>query len=142
MTKVDHRSNGSASLVRSAVAAILALGLAHAAAAAAPAATEAASASSADAGAAAADPQATTGPAAAPAPGSADQLQEIVVTGYRNSLEQALKIKEDMGSEADTILAEDIGKFPDQNLAESLQRVPGVAITREEGEGREITAHE
>ena len=44
-----------------------------------------------------------------------------------------------MDAEADTILAEDIGKFPDQNLAESLQRIPGVAITREEGEGREIT---
>ncbi len=37
------------------------------------------------------------------------------------------------------ILAEDIGKFPDQNLAESLQRIPGVAITREGAEGREIT---
>jgi TonB-dependent receptor len=66
-------------------------------------------------------------------------MQEVVVTGYRSSLEQAINIKRDMAAEIDTILAEDIGKFPDQNLAESLQRIPGVAVTREEGEGREIT---
>ncbi|MHB8816817.1 MAG: TonB-dependent receptor, partial [Steroidobacteraceae bacterium] len=140
MKKIDHRSNGSARLVRSAVAAILALGIAHVGAASAQASNPAAGASSADSGAAAtADTQATAAPGTADAGTSASQLQEIVVTGYRSSLEQALKIKEDMASEADTILAEDIGKFPDQNLAESLQRIPGVAITREEGEGREIT---
>ena len=140
MKKIDHRSKGSASLVRSAVAAILALGIAHVGAASAQASNPAAGASSADSGAAAtADTQATAAPATADAGASASQLQEIVVTGYRSSLEQALKIKEDMASEADTILAEDIGKFPDQNLAESLQRIPGVAITREEGEGREIS---
>ena len=66
-------------------------------------------------------------------------LQEVVVTGYRSSLEQALNIKHDLAAEVDTILAEDIGKFPDQNLAESLQRIPGVAVTREQGEGRQIT---
>ncbi len=67
------------------------------------------------------------------------ELTEIVVTGYRSSLEQAINLKRDMNAEIDSILAEDIGKFPDQNLAESLQRIPGVAITREEGEGRQIT---
>jgi iron complex outermembrane recepter protein len=131
MKKLDHRSNGSASLVRSAVAAILALGIAHAA--------SARDSTSAAAPAAAAEPQTTAAAATADAASSPSQLQEIVVTGYRSSLEQALKIKEDMSAEADTILAEDIGKFPDQNLAESLQRIPGVAITREQGEGREIT---
>ncbi len=67
------------------------------------------------------------------------ELTEIVVTGYRSSLEQAINLKRNMDVQADSILAEDIGKFPDQNLAESLQRIPGVAITREEGEGRQIT---
>jgi iron complex outermembrane recepter protein len=66
-------------------------------------------------------------------------LEEVVVSGYRSSLEQAINIKRDLAVEADTILAEDVGKFPDQNLAESLQRIPGVAITREQGEGRQIT---
>lgn len=140
MKKIEHRLHGSAGLVRSAVAALLAFGLAHASAADAPAANQAAATSSADpAAASAADPQAAAGPAAADAAPSASQLQEVVVTGYRSSLAQALNIKRNMGVEADTILAEDIGKFPDQNLAESLQRIPGVAITREQGEGRQIT---
>jgi iron complex outermembrane recepter protein len=138
MKKFDDHSNGSAGLVRSAVAAILALGLAHASPASAQAASHTAGASAADSeAAAAADPQSATGPAADPE--SPSQLQEIVVTGYRSSLAQAINIKRNMGVEADTILAEDIGKFPDQNLAESLQRIPGVAITREQGEGRQIT---
>ncbi|HMC91951.1 MAG TPA: TonB-dependent receptor, partial [Allosphingosinicella sp.] len=37
------------------------------------------------------------------------------------------------------ILAEDIGKFPDLNLSESIQRIPGVALQRDGGEGRQIT---
>ena len=138
--KIDRRSNGSAGLVRSAVATILALGMAHAvAAAAAPTANEAPAPNSAGAAVAAAGPQATADPAASDTAAAPIQLQEIVVSGYRTSLEQALKIKENMASEVDTILAEDIGKFPDTNLAESLQRIPGVAITREQGEGRQIT---
>jgi hypothetical protein len=145
MKKIDHRSNGSAGLVRSAVAAILALGIAHAGAASAQGSNAAAGNGSADSAAAAAtaaataDRQSTADLVGADAAGTQSQLQEIVVTGYRSSLTQALNIKRDMNVEADTILAEDIGKFPDQNLAESLQRIPGVAITREQGEGRQIT---
>jgi TonB-dependent receptor len=144
MKKIEQRSNGSAGLVRSAVAAILALGIAHAGAASAHASSVAAGNSSADpatstAASATADTQSTSDPVGGDAAGTQSQLQEIVVTGYRSSLTQALNIKRDMNVEADTILAEDIGKFPDQNLAESLQRIPGVAITREQGEGRQIT---
>ncbi|HWF97654.1 MAG TPA: TonB-dependent receptor [Steroidobacteraceae bacterium] len=141
MKKTDHRSNElSAGLVSSAVAAILALGMACAGAANAQPTAPAAGTTTTAAGAApAGGPQSTADPSTADAAASAMQLQEVVVTGYRNSLQQALRIKEDMASEVDTILAEDIGKFPDQNLAESLQRIPGVAITREQGEGREIT---
>jgi outer membrane receptor for Fe3+-dicitrate len=39
----------------------------------------------------------------------------------------------------DAIVAEDIAEFPDLNLAESLQRIPGVAINRTNGEGSQIT---
>jgi iron complex outermembrane receptor protein len=39
----------------------------------------------------------------------------------------------------DAIKAEDIAQFPDLNLAESLQRIPGVSISRINGEGRQIT---
>ena len=64
---------------------------------------------------------------------------EIVVTGFRESLNAAIAAKRDSDSQVDVIVAEDIAKFPDTNLAESLQRIPGVAIQRDAGEGRAIT---
>jgi iron complex outermembrane recepter protein len=121
------RSRGASGLVRGAVIAVLMLAAIHA-------------------GAVHAQSQNNTGtaglakpPAAAAQDDPSASLQEVVVTGYRSSLEQALQLKQNMAAEADTILAEDIGKFPDQNLAESLQRIPGVAVTREQGEGRQLT---
>jgi TonB-dependent receptor len=65
--------------------------------------------------------------------------EEIVVTGFRRSLEAALNVKRNSVSSVDAIVAEDIAKFPDQNLAESLQRIPGISIQRDGGEGRAIT---
>ena len=68
-----------------------------------------------------------------------DAGPEIIVTGFRKSLEQALTLKRDSVAAVDAIVAEDIAKFPDQNLAESLQRIPGISIQRDAGEGRAIT---
>ncbi|WP_417450946.1 TonB-dependent receptor [Kordiimonas sp.] len=68
-----------------------------------------------------------------------DSLEEIVVTGFRSSLQAALSAKRDSVGSVDAIMAEDIADFPDLNLAESLQRIPGVSIRREAGEGRNIT---
>ncbi len=73
---------------------------------------------------------------------SQDQIveDEIVVTGnYRASLAQALGIKRNATTQVDAIVAEDIGKFPDMNLAESMQRIAGVSIDRDGGEGRQIS---
>jgi TonB-dependent receptor len=69
----------------------------------------------------------------------AQQIEEVVVTGYRGSLLNALAAKRDSAEMVDVIQAEDIAKFPDANLAESLQRLPGVSIDRDNGEGRSIT---
>ncbi|WCL53842.1 TonB-dependent receptor [Gimibacter soli] len=69
----------------------------------------------------------------------ADVLDEIVVTGFRQSLTAAINVKKNSTSAVDAIVAEDIAKFPDQNLAESLQRIPGISIQRDAGEGRSIT---
>lgn len=73
--------------------------------------------------------------AAAPAA----QLETVTVTGIRASLESALNAKRQDKGIVDVIKAEDMGKFPDTNLAESLQRIPGVVIDRDAGEGRNIT---
>ncbi len=64
---------------------------------------------------------------------------EIIVTGFRASLDKALDVKRESVAAVDAIVAEDIAKFPDQNLAESLQRIPGITIQRDGGEGRAIT---
>src|SRR5687767_9996383 len=67
------------------------------------------------------------------------EIEEVVVTGFRGSLNTALSEKRSETAAVDVIAAEDIGKFPDSNLAESMQRIPGVALTRSDGgEGRNI----
>lgn len=77
----------------------------------------------------------------APAPqNEATEIDEIVVTGFRSSLQQSTTAKRDATGFTDSIFAEDIGKFPDLNLAESLNRIPGVQLTREiNGEGLNIS---
>src|SRR6188768_4058671 len=68
------------------------------------------------------------------------ELEEVVVTGFRGSLNTALGQKREATAAVDSIVAEDIGKFPDSNLAESMQRVPGVSLSRGDGgEGRNIS---
>jgi TonB-dependent receptor len=66
-------------------------------------------------------------------------VADIVVTGFRQSLDAAISLKRQSVGSVDAIVAEDIAKFPDQNLAESLQRIPGISIQRDGGEGRAIT---
>jgi TonB-dependent receptor len=63
----------------------------------------------------------------------------VVVTGYRASLQKSLNVKRRSDIMLDAINAEDIGKFPESNLAEALQRLPGISIERDNGEGRTIT---
>ena len=66
-------------------------------------------------------------------------LEEVIVTGFRRSLEEALNVKRESVGTLDAIFADDIAEWPDQNLAESLQRIPGITITRDSGEGRNIS---
>ncbi|WP_309092870.1 TonB-dependent receptor [Phenylobacterium sp.] len=82
------------------------------------------------------------GPALAQSPAeqaTGSEVEEIVVTGFRAAIQSAIAVKREESGVVDAIKAEDIAKFPDNNLAESLQRIPGVAITRSAGEGRNIT---
>src|SRR5690625_4355282 len=66
-------------------------------------------------------------------------IEEVIVTGIRASIERSMDLKRDASGVIDGISAEDIGKFPDTNLAESLQRITGVSINRENGEGSKVT---
>ena len=74
--------------------------------------------------------------AAAEAPGT---VGELVVTGIRASQEASIQTKRNADAVVESITAEDVGKFPDKNVAEALQRVPGVVINREFGEGERVS---
>ncbi len=74
-----------------------------------------------------------------PAPTPPEEAADIVVTGFRSSLARALDLKRESSGVVDSIVAEDIAKFPDNNLAESIQRIPGIAISRDQGQGRSIS---
>ncbi|WP_425229211.1 TonB-dependent receptor domain-containing protein [Sphingomonas sp.] len=76
-----------------------------------------------------------TGTGADSGPGGND----VVVTGFRASLRNSIDAKRTSNVQIDAINAQDIADFPDANLAESLQRLPGVSIDRDNGEGRSIT---
>ena len=67
------------------------------------------------------------------------QLEEVMVTGIRASVIQSMDTKRNAVGVVDAISAEDIGKFPDKNVAESLQRIPGITIQRQFGEGAGVS---
>lgn len=66
-------------------------------------------------------------------------LDTIVVTGIRGSIENSLKAKRNSDNIIEAISAEDIGKLPDASIAESLSRVPGLATQRLNGRANEIS---
>lgn len=70
---------------------------------------------------------------------SVTDLDKVVVTGFRYSIEQSLDQKRNANAVVEVITAEDVGKFPDKNVADALQRLPGVVITREGGEGKNVS---
>ena len=65
--------------------------------------------------------------------------EEITVVGIAESLREAVKIKHESPAIVDAIVAKDVNKLPDRNLAEAVQRVPGVVINREFGEGERVS---
>lgn len=72
----------------------------------------------------------------APAAGTADE--EIIVTGFRASLANAVAEKKNSDLIVESISAEDIGKLPDTSIAESIARLPGLAAQREGGRAQSL----
>jgi iron complex outermembrane receptor protein len=75
--------------------------------------------------------------AAATSPEEAEN--EIVVTGFRASLENAVAEKKDANQIVESVSAEDIGKLPDSSIAESIARLPGLASQRLAGRSQVIS---
>lgn len=71
--------------------------------------------------------------------GGKEEVEEVVVTGYKASLQNATNAKRESTSLVESVFAEDIGKFPDLNVAESIGRIPGIQLTRDiNGDGMQI----
>ena len=77
----------------------------------------------------------------APAPAQADTpaVQKVIVSGTRQSVMSAIERKKSASTVTDSIVAEDIGQFPDKNVGEALSRITGVQITRDFGEGSQVS---
>ena len=73
------------------------------------------------------------------APQDATEVEEIVVTGIRSSIESSIASKRTNTSIVEVVTAEDIGKLPDVSIAESLARLPGLTAQRLDGRGQVIS---
>ena len=67
------------------------------------------------------------------------EMEAFKVSGYRSALADSLDAKRQSDQVSDSIMAEEIGQFPDTNLAEAIQRITGVAMTRNNGEGEKVS---
>lgn len=81
---------------------------------------------------------ATTAPVVPALAQSDIELEEIVVTGFRRSLEDSIEVKRSADTFVEVISAEDIGKLPDISIAESLARLPGITSQRTNGQSSAI----
>jgi iron complex outermembrane receptor protein len=88
---------------------------------------------------AAALPGAMVLPTAAMAQDDGEVIEEVVTTGYRQSLANSIATKRDSSSIVEAISAEDIGKLPDASIGESLARLPGLAAQRFDGRANKIS---
>ncbi|WP_443750779.1 TonB-dependent receptor [Asticcacaulis solisilvae] len=80
------------------------------------------------------DTPAPTAPAAAKA-----DTTEVVVTGIRRGIQDAITAKKKSSSIIEAVSAEDIGKLPDNSIAESIARLPGVAAQRTNGRAQTLS---
>lgn len=69
-------------------------------------------------------------------PGRVLESGRLLVHGLREGHVRALAQKRDARNLKDVLAADAIGKLPDQNVAEAVQRVPGITIQTDRGEGR------
>lgn len=78
-------------------------------------------------------------PAWAQSDTASENSGDIVVTGFRKSLQDSAETKRRANAIVDVISAEDVGKFPDNNVAESLSHLPGVTVDHQFGEGEQVS---
>ena len=68
----------------------------------------------------------------------AEELQEVTITSIRDSAAVAAEQQKNADGVTNVVASDTVGKLPDSNIAEALQRVAGISIQRDQGEGRYI----
>src|SRR5690606_29513987 len=66
------------------------------------------------------------------------EMERLVIKGAVVGTARAINQQRAAGTLTNVVAADEIGRFPDQNAAEALQRIPGVSLYRDQGEGRYI----
>lgn len=77
-------------------------------------------------------------PLHAQTPPAAPEPQRVEVTGQAASSDRALRDQQAADNVVSVVRADGIGRLPDKNAAEALQRLPGVSVERDQGEGRYV----
>ncbi|GGI99176.1 TonB-dependent receptor [Shewanella hanedai] len=73
------------------------------------------------------------------APTADENIEKIEVRGLRASMKASVNAKRFSDAVVDAVSAEDIGKFPDGDVGESLARIPGVSVSRQFGQGQQVS---
>jgi TonB-dependent receptor len=68
----------------------------------------------------------------------AEPLEEVTITSIRDSAAAAVEQQKNADGVTNVVAGDTVGKLPDSNIAEALQRVSGISIQRDQGEGRYI----
>ena len=66
------------------------------------------------------------------------KMQEVQIVGLAQGQTKALSIQKSSDNIMNVVSEEQMEKFPDINSAEALQRLPGISIQRDQGEGRYV----
>ncbi|MFO1253107.1 MAG: TonB-dependent receptor plug domain-containing protein, partial [Inhella sp.] len=69
----------------------------------------------------------------------AEQLDTVVVTGIRASLQTAVNVKRNASAVVDAVSAEDVGKLPDNDVGQALGRIPGISVGKDFGQGASVS---
>ncbi|TLX59779.1 TonB-dependent receptor [Stutzerimonas nosocomialis] len=70
---------------------------------------------------------------------AAEEVEHLDVIGQAASIDAALKDQRSSDSVRSVVHADAIGQLPDDNAAEALQRIPGLSVERDQGEGRFVS---
>jgi iron complex outermembrane receptor protein len=84
-------------------------------------------------------PQEQSAPVAKAPEKAADDIETVVITGIKHSIESSIATKRNSNSIVEAVSAEDIGKLPDISIAESLSRLPGLASQNIDGRAQVIS---